>query len=413
MVTPSSPRTLALIPARGGSKSIPRKNIKTLGGVPLIAYSIAAGKQAARVDRVIVSTDDEEIAAVAREWGAEVPFLRPDQFAQDLTPDFPVFTHALAWLAEHEDYHPEVVVQLRPTSPFRPPDCVDRAVAMLSADPDADSVRGVVLSGQNPYKMWRLPQGEEGPMQPLLDEGFPESYNMPRQQLPVTYWQTGHIDAIRTRTILEQNSLSGRRIRPLILDSRYTIDIDNLWDWDRAEYMLERSQVPIVRPEVRQHAPLEAIKLLVLDFDGTLTDNRVWVDQDGRELIAASRGDGMGIQMLKATGVEVIVLSRETNPVVAARCRKIGIEAVQGILDKPAVLQRMVQERSLSLTEVAYIGNDVNDIGCMELVGCAVAVADSHPQTLKVAHLVMKANGGFGAVREFCDILLARRTHSS
>src|SRR5512145_2909368 len=106
---------LALIPARGGSKSIPRKNIRDFAGHPLIAYSIAAGLQAKLVTRTIVSTDDEEIAAVARQYGAETPFLRPAEFAQDNTTDFPVFTHALAWFAEHEGYHPDIIVQLRPT----------------------------------------------------------------------------------------------------------------------------------------------------------------------------------------------------------------------------------------------------------------------------------------------------------
>jgi hypothetical protein len=119
------PEVLAVIPARGGSKGIPRKNIRDFAGYPLIAYSIAAGLQSELVTRTIVSTDDEEIAQVARQWGAEVPFLRPDEIAQDQTLDLPVFQHALAWLAEHEDYHPDVVVQLRPTSPVRPRGCVD------------------------------------------------------------------------------------------------------------------------------------------------------------------------------------------------------------------------------------------------------------------------------------------------
>ncbi|HEX9892352.1 MAG TPA: acylneuraminate cytidylyltransferase family protein, partial [Gemmatimonadales bacterium] len=140
----SALRVLAIVPARAGSKSIPRKNIQLFAGHPLLAYSIAAGLQARQVARVLVSTDDEEIAERARDYGAEVPFLRPAQFAQDGTPDLPVFQHALGWLSEHEGYRPEIVVQLRPTSPVRPPDCVDRAVELLTAAPEADSVRAVV-----------------------------------------------------------------------------------------------------------------------------------------------------------------------------------------------------------------------------------------------------------------------------
>src|SRR5512142_1101307 len=192
--------TLAIIPARGGSKGIPRKNIRDFAGYPLITYSIAAARQADSVTRTILSTDDKEIAEVGRQFGAEAPFLRPAEFSQDNSTDLPLFQHALGWLAEHEGYRPEVVVQLRPTSPIRPRDLVDRAVKTLQSHPDADSVRGVVPAGQNPHKMWRL-SGEDAPMKNLLDvPGIEEPYNAPRQGLPPIYWQTGHIDAIRVST---------------------------------------------------------------------------------------------------------------------------------------------------------------------------------------------------------------------
>ena len=147
------PEVLAVIPARGGSKGIPRKNIKLFAGYPLIAYSIAAGLQSELTTRVIVSTDDEEIAEVARKWGAETPFLRPAEFAADNTLDLPVFQHALAWLKEHENYVPDIVLQLRPTSPARPRTLVDDAIRLLIDHPEADSVRGVVPADENPHKM--------------------------------------------------------------------------------------------------------------------------------------------------------------------------------------------------------------------------------------------------------------------
>ena len=156
---------LALIPARGGSKSIPRKNIRPFAGHPLIAYSIAAGLWAETVTRVIVSTDDNQIAAVARRYGAETPFLRPDEYSQDNTPDLPVFQHALNWLAEHEGYRPEIVVHLRPTSPFRRVSHIDEAVYRLLARPEADAVRTVCVPFQNPFKMWRIEP--DGFMRPL------------------------------------------------------------------------------------------------------------------------------------------------------------------------------------------------------------------------------------------------------
>lgn len=170
---------VAIVPARGGSKSVPRKNLRQLGGIPLLAYSIEAGLRASAVDRVIVSTNDPEIAEVARRYGADVPFLRPSELATDLALDLPVFQHALEWLAAHDDYRPVAVVQLRPTSPFRPPNLVDEAVALLQSDPETDSVRAVVRASQNPYKMWRL--GSGGLMTPLIETAGIESYNQPRQ----------------------------------------------------------------------------------------------------------------------------------------------------------------------------------------------------------------------------------------
>ncbi len=235
MVT--DPQVLALIPARGGSKSIPRKNIRPLAGHPLIAYSIAAGLAAETVTRILVSTDDPEIAEISRRYGAETPFLRPAEFAQDQTPDLPVFQHTLQWLDENEDWRPEIVIQLRPTSPFRRVMHIDQAVYQLLEHPEADAVRTVCVPFQNPFKMWRIQPN--GFMQPLVDLGVPEPYNQPRQALPEVYWQTGYVDAAWSDTLLEKNSMTGERILPLVIDPSEWIDIDSVDDWRRAERLLE------------------------------------------------------------------------------------------------------------------------------------------------------------------------------
>lgn len=397
-------KVLAIIPARGGSKSIPRKNIRQLAGHSLLAFSVAAGQQAELVGRVIVSTDDEEIAEVGRTYGAEVPFLRPAALAQDDTRDLPVFQHALRWLADEEGYEPEFIVQLRPTSPLRPPGLVDRALRMLASDDGVDSVRGVVPSGQNPYKMWRMKAS--GELVPLLEDGPAEAYNQPRQELPLTYWQTGHIDAIRRRTILEKNSMSGRHILGVKLSPKYTVDIDNEVDWQRAEAIALSGDLDYVTPGERSR-PLPAdVKLLVLDFDGVLTDNRVWVNADGEEFIAANRGDGWGLARLKEAGVQVVVLSTETDPVVSARCQKLGLPVQQGIAQKAPALEAIMRQQGVAAGNTVFVGNDLNDTPCFPLVACAMVPADAHEAARRAADRILGARGGHGAVREVCDLIL-------
>jgi len=402
---------LALIPARGGSKGIPRKNIKPFAGYPLVAWSIAAGLQANSVSRVIVSTDDEEIAAVARQYGAEAPFLRPQELAQDRTPDLPAFEHALKWLEDIEGYTPDIVVQLRPTSPLRPRDMIDSAVKILIENPDADSVRGVVPSGQNPFKMWRF-NGYDKPMKPLLEvEGIAEPYNAPRQILPPTYWQTGHIDAIRTTTITHKNSLTGDVVYPLIIDPRYTVDIDTPADWAKYEALVYQGGLDIVTPDMRQRRQMpEKIELVILDFDGVITDNKVWMDQDGREMVAAYRSDSPLIGRLREKGIEMMILSSEPNPVVAARAKKMGVDAIHGVglQDKGRVMREILEKKNIKAENVVFVGNDINDLPCFEVAGWSVAVPDAFPEVLQAADFVLRKPGGNGAVRELCEMILSK-----
>jgi len=236
---------LALIPARGGSKSIPRKNIIDFAGHPLISYSIAAGLAAETVSRVIVSTDDEEIAEISRRYGAETPFMRPDEHAGDHTPDLPVFLHALTWLAENEGYEPDIIVQLRPTSPFRRVRHIDDAVYRLIGHPEADAIRTVCIPFQNPFKMWRIEP--DGFMLPIgRDLGVPkEPYNQPRQVLPEIYWQTGYVDAAWSDTLIKKNSMTGDLILPLIIDPSEWVDIDSPDDWRRAERLIKNQEITL------------------------------------------------------------------------------------------------------------------------------------------------------------------------
>ena len=400
---------LALIPARGGSKGIPRKNIRSFAGYPLIAWSIAAAKQSHLVTRIIVSTDDEEIAAVARQWGAETPFLRPAELAEDKTTDLPVFEHALKWLEEIENYYPDIVVQLRPTSPIRPKGMVNDAINILLDHNDADCVRGVVPAAQNPFKMWRF-NGEGKPLAQLLEvPGIAEPYNAPRQILPPVYWQTGHIDAIRISTIANKHSLTGDVIYPLVIDPKYTVDIDTLQDWAKYEAAIY-SGLEVVSPGKPRRTMPANVKMIICDFDGVVTDNLVHTDEKGKETVTASRSDSMHIKTLREKGVEVMILSSEPNPVVKARAKKMGVEAIHGVgmQDKGRVMREVLEQKKVRAKDVIYIGNDLNDLPCFEIAGWSVAVADAYPEVLRAADHVLVKPGGRGAVRELCELVLKR-----
>jgi N-acylneuraminate cytidylyltransferase len=200
------------------------------------------------VTRVLVSTDDEEIAEISRRYGAETPFLRPVELAADCTTDLPVFQHALAWLEDNERYQPDVILHLHATTPVRPRSCLDNAVHLLLDTVDGDCVRSVVEADQNPHKMWRI-DAVSGRMIPLLTvPGIAEPYNTPRQSLPHVYWQTGHVNAIRP-AVIRSGSMTGKVILPSIIDPRYLVDIDTQADWEYAEWLVKQGVADMVWPE--------------------------------------------------------------------------------------------------------------------------------------------------------------------
>jgi N-acylneuraminate cytidylyltransferase len=246
------PEILALIPARGGSKSIPRKNLLPINGKPLIAYSIEQALASHHITRVVVSTDDAEIATVARAHGAEVPFMRPAELAQDASTDLDVFRHALTLLRDRDGYRCDLVVHLRPTGPVRRAARIDEAIEQLLADADADTLRSVTTPLQTPYKMWSITGGY---LEPLLSvEGVSEPHSMPRQSLPPVYWQNGYVDVIRPRVILEDGAMCGRRVLPFVMHEP-VLEIDYpenipaveaaLRELDRDEHRIHQVRHPV------------------------------------------------------------------------------------------------------------------------------------------------------------------------
>jgi 3-deoxy-D-manno-octulosonate 8-phosphate phosphatase (KDO 8-P phosphatase) len=162
----------------------------------------------------------------------------------------------------------------------------------------------------------------------------------------------------------------------------------------------------------RLRAVAAQVRLVAFDFDGVFTDNTVYVGEDGRETVRCCRSDGLGLAKLPALGVATIVISTEKNPVVSARCRKLGIRCIQDCADKRATLQAVIAETGLAPAAVAFVGNDINDSECLRLVGLPIVVADAHPEVVPLAAYQTHTDGGRGAVREVCDLIVAARAAS-
>lgn len=237
-------KILGIIPARGGSKGVPGKNIKMLAGKPLIAWTIQEAKKSSLLTRIIISTDDEDIARVAREYGAEVPFLRPKEISQDLSTDVDFLDHAVKTLEESEGYIPDIIIRLPPTSPLRTANDIDTAIQKLLDTPEADSVRPIIEAPKHPFKFWKIQENAEF-LEPFLSKeitGFNEPHNLPRQVLPKVYMHTGAMDVLWLKTLTDQCSTSGHNVAYFFMPPERSVNIDSLLDFEVAELLMQKRE---------------------------------------------------------------------------------------------------------------------------------------------------------------------------
>ncbi len=383
---------IAIIPARGGSKGVPRKNLRTFAGRPLVEHSIVDALGATSVSRTVVSTDDAEIAAVARRAGAEV-IDRPAALATDRSSLDSAVLHAVERLAEDGSPRPELIVVLQATSPIRGSRHIDDAVAQLRRE-RADSLVSVTPSHD---LHWTIAEGH----------GVPVNYNPGkrplRQDMKPQFRENGSLYLMKSAGLIENGCRIFGRVALFEMGTAESFQIEAAEDFEIAEALFQRFERRSLQEE------LARVGLVVFDFDGVFTDNKVLVMQDGTEGVLCNRSDGLGIGMLAKAGIPAMVISKEVNPVVSARCRKLKLECRQGIDDKLTELKSILAARGLERERVVYVGNDLNDIECMMHVGVPIAVADAYPQVRAVARAVTRSNGGEGAVREVIEWLIESR----
>lgn len=382
---------VAVIPARGGSKGVPRKNVRPVGGVPLVGRAVLAARAARLVDHVFVSTDDAEIARVAEAHGGRV-VQRPDDLSGDTASSESALLHALDRLAA-DGIAATTLVFLQCTSPFTRGEDIDRLIGAMRA---AGAQSALSVAASHAF-LWTI--AADGTGRGVNHD--PDRPRKRRQELEPEYRETGAIYVMDVAAFrAEGHRFCGRTV-PVRVDIP-EVEIDSEEDLAVCTAILE-GQSGSQRP----FAPPRPVRLLVTDFDGVHTEDTVHVDETGREAVTCSRSDGLGVGRLRAAGVETLILSKERNPVVSARAAKLKCPVLQGIDDKVPALRAFLAERGIDPAEIVYVGNDVNDLGCLGLAGVAAAPSDARPEVLAVAGYVTRARGGRGAVREVCEAILA------
>jgi YrbI family 3-deoxy-D-manno-octulosonate 8-phosphate phosphatase len=411
-------RVLAVIPARGGSKGVPAKNLAPVGGVPLVARAIRECLASRLVTDVVVSTDDQAIAAAARLAGAEV-VLRPAAIAGDTATSEAAVLHAMD---AHEALHGaavDVVLLVQCTSPFIVREDVDGIVDAIVANGadtahtvapfhgfvwrDADDEATTVVE---PTRAGEVGGATKVANPPVTSGGYgvnhDKSFRPRRQDRPQDFLETGAVYGMDAAGFRKVGHRFFGRTELVRTDPARVLEIDDPHELARA-----RALAPLFDADRPGSLPTaDDIDAVVLDFDGTQTDDRVLIDSDGREFVSVHRGDGLGIAALRKSGLKMLILSSEQNPVVAARARKLQLPVLHGIDRKDLALKQWCEEQGIAPERVLYVGNDVNDLPCFALVGWPVAVASAHDVVRGAARAVTTVPGGDGAVREIASWIL-------
>lgn len=385
---------LAIIPARGGSKGISRKNVLPLAGKPLIVHSIEQAQQSKYISRIVVSTDDAEIAAAAENAGADV-IWRPPEISGDGASSESALIHSLQHLDENEGYRPDMLVFLQCTSPLTRTIDIDGTIESM-LDKGADTALAVIPFH---YFLWEYNRDQDA-----IGINHNKQVRKLRQEQDAQYLEAGAVYVMKVEEFLETKHRFFGRTALYVMPSERRLEIDEPADFKIAEVLLEE-----LNRQSRIDRLPETIVALVMDFDGVFTDNKVLVFENGQEAVFCDRGDGWALRQLKEAGLQMLILSTETNPVVKARADKLNLPCLHGISHKGTALQEWITDNGFNNSDVIYIGNGLNDLNCMEIAGCAVAVADAHPQVKALADIVLDHAGGNSALSELGELILERK----
>ncbi len=390
-MTPLPPNaTVAFIPMRGGSKGIPGKNIKPLAGKPMCWWVLEAAVGCARIDRVFVATDDRGIGDAARALGStkiEVVGRSPETATDTASTESALLEFA-------RNVPCERIVLIQATSPLLRSEDLDEAFRTLDRT-GADTLLSVVRQKRFTWKTTANGLAEPVNYVPLKRPR--------RQEFDGFLVENGAFYVMKRSGLLETNCRLHGTTAAVEMPEESYIELDELSDWEFMEAVLSH------RTKTAPAAPVK-IRLFVTDVDGVLTDAGMYYTETGDELKKFNTRDGLGLRLMREAGIVAGIITTENTKIVARRAEKLKLDFVhQGAHDKLAVLKQLCAERDVPLSEVAYIGDDVNDLECLKAVGWSACPADAVPAVQSVVRTILKTPGGRGAVREFAERVLAAR----
>ena len=381
----NEPTCFAIILARGGSVGIPRKNMQRVGGIPLVVRAIMTALATPSVSEVWVSSDDDEILEASLAAGASI-IRRPADISGSAASSESAIIHATQHWRE-DGKLPALIAFLQATSPFISPHDVESAIQAISSG-ESDVAFSVT---SNHGFLWKEDADS------FIGVNHDSKIRLRRQDRESEFLETGGFYIFGSEQFISSGHRFFGRIKGIPVSRISSLEIDDPIDLEIAQTL-----VGLFNP----HHNFPHITALVTDFDGVHTNDTAVLSETGEESVVISRSDGFGISRLKDHNIRCLILSRETNPVVLARARKLDIECISGSTDKASVLRAWSTENGIPLSEIAYLGNDLNDLGCLEIVGLPIAIIGSPAPVLRAAQFVAPGQPGIDAVRSVCDLII-------
>lgn len=384
---------VAIIPARGGSKGIENKNIYPLLNKPLLAYTIEQSLASSLINHTFVTTNDPKIAAIASHYKAEI-IPRPEEISTDKSTTVEAILHAIKYLKEEKQLDPVIIVLLQPTSPLRKADDIDNAIKAFINNSYDSLFSATTLDD---LTIWEK-NGDQ-----LRSVNFDYKNRTGRQDRAPQLIENGSIYIVKAESVMNSKNITCGKIGVYNMEFWQTWELDTLDEVDVIEHFLLKNRYKLQSERVPE---IHNIELIAFDFDGVFTNNKAILFDNGHEGVIINRADGLGISKLKELKIPMLIITTETNPVVKYRSEKLNIELISAATNKKESLLKYAQSRKIDLSKIIYVGNDINDLEVMSIVGYPCCPSDAHPSVKNISKIILQSKGGEGIARELYDLII-------